>query len=201
MFNILLILIFVGGIIIAAVFAGVTFLQGVRAAQDIQITRQRLIETAVRIQSQTRYLSGYMALPQGTTGSAPYAYNQVPAWISSNARSASGVPFLYCPYRSTANGGTSSTVTMPSGATYNVNYTNNASTMSQNYVTAGDAPPAAAPTGTVGLLIAAAPQSNQPPNCSSISAGANSIPIVTGGIVVPIVSMTVPIHEKVLCFS
>ncbi|HCM83539.1 MAG TPA: hypothetical protein PKW15_00100 [Alphaproteobacteria bacterium] len=186
MFNILLILVFVGGIVIAAVFAGVTFLQGVRNAQEIQITKQRLVETAARIQSQARYVSGELALPQGASGSSPYGYNQVPTWISSHARNAGGVPFLYCPYRSATGGGTASTVTMPSGTTYDVNYTNNASTISQNYVTDGDAPPAAAPSGTVGLLIAAAPQSNQPPDCDDITAASDGTPVVTGGIVVPI---------------
>ncbi len=188
MFNILLILIFVGGIVIAAVFAGITFLQGVRSAQEIQITKQRLVETAARIQAQARYLSGYIALPRGGIGSSPYGYNQVPSWISSNARNAAGVPFLYCPYRSTSNGGTSGTVTMPSGATYNISYTNNIYTMGYNYVTAGDAPDSDTPAGTIGVLIAAAPQSNQPPNCNSITAASDGTPIATGGIVVPIMN-------------
>lgn len=186
MFNVLLILIFVGGIVIAAIFAGVTFLQGVRSAQEIQITKQRLVETAARIQSQARYINGYIALPQGSTGSSPYGYNQVPTWISSYARSASGVPFEYCPYAISDVSGTSANITMPSSATYSIKYTNNASTISQNYVTGGSTAPAGAPSGTIGLLIAAAPQSNQPPNCSSISASADGTPVVTGGIVVPI---------------
>lgn len=186
MFNILLILIFVGGIVIAAVFAGITFLQGVRSAQEVQITKQRMVETAARIQSQARYISGYIALPKGANGAAPYVYNQVPTWISSYARNAAGVPFAYCPYRSTANGGTADTVTLPSGGTYNINYTSNATTISQSYVTAGDAPPAAAPTGTIGLLIAASPQSNQPPDCSNITASSDGTPVVNGGYVVAI---------------
>lgn len=188
MFNILLILVFVGGVVIAAVFAGVTFLQGLRSAQEIQITKQRLIETAARIQSQARYISGYIAPPQGSTGSSPYGYNQVPTWISSYARSASGVPFLYCPYAISDVSGTTASITVPSGSTYSIKYTNSTTTISQNYVTGGSTAPAGSPSNTIGLLVAAAPHSNQPPDCSSISTASDGTPIITGGIVVPIVN-------------
>jgi len=189
MINILLLIGLVGAIVVSVTFAGMTFLQGVQSALDAEITHQRLMDAATQIQSHARTLTGTFALPEGSTGSSPYAYNQVPTWITYNARGANGVPFEYCPYAAANNGGTAGTVTMGDGTTtYAVKYTNSALTNSNNYVTDnnGTTTPAAAPTGTVGLLIAAAPNQYYPPNCSSISSGTNSYPIVSGGIVAAI---------------
>ena len=183
MINILLILAFVGAVVISGIFAGVTFLQSVRSTVEAQITRQRLLDTAVLVQAQARYVSGKLALPQGSTGSSPYPYNQVPSWVSPNAKSASGVPFLYCPYRSSGDTGTASTVTLPDATTYAVKYTSSASTLSANYVTGGDAPPGAAPAGTLGLLIAPSPQSFNTPNCDDIAAQSDGTITVSGGLV------------------
>jgi hypothetical protein len=186
MFNLILIIAFIGAIVISAVFAGVTFLQGVQSSVDMQITRQRLIEVANELQVHARYVDGQIALPAGSTGSSPYAYNQVPSWVSNNARNANGVPFVYCPYKSSAGTGSSTTITMPSGSTYAIETTSNATTNSQPYVVDSDAPDADAPSGTLGILIAASPNNFNPPDCDDISAASDGTIIVTGGIAVPI---------------
>jgi len=186
MLNIFIIISFVGAIVVSIIFAGVTFMQGVQSTLDAQITRQRLLDVATQIQSHGRIVGGYFALPQGANGNSPYAYNQVPSWITGNAAaSANGVPFEYCPYATTNNGGTSGTVTMGDGATtYSVKYTNSAATISQNYVTDNNGTTVPV-SGAVGLLVAAAPNRYTVPNCSSVTTS-NGYPVVTGGIAVAV---------------
>lgn len=185
MLNIVLIISFIAAIIVSAVFAGMTFLYGVQSALDAQITRQRLVEVASQIQTHARYITGYYALPQGSTGSSPYAYNQVPSWITGNAHNSAGVPFEYCPYAdANTSGGTASTVAMGSGTTYNIKYTNSALTISQNYVTDNNGTSVPI-TGIYGLLVAAAPNKFVPPNCSSVTTS-SGYPTVAGGIAVAI---------------
>jgi len=185
MLNVILIIAFVGVIVVSIIFAGMTFLQGVQATLDAQITHQRLLEVATQIQSHGRIVGGTFALPQGANGSSPYAYNQVPSWITSNAVAANGVPFEYCPYASVNNGGTSGTITMGDGSTtYNIKYTNSAATISQNYVTDNNGTTVPF-SSAIGLLVAAAPNRYYPPNCSAVSTS-NGYPVVTGGIAVSI---------------
>lgn len=199
MLNLILIITLVGVIFLSAGFAAVTFLQGIQSSLDTQITTQRLQDVAAQIRSHVRAIdpgtgNTVSVIPVGTLGSSPYAYNQVPSFmdIASLARSASGVPFHYCPYlfqSATYNNnsfGTSGTITMPSGSTYAMRYTSNASTISQSYVTdvTGTTPPTTANANMMGLLVAAGPNQYYPPNCSSVTTDSSgAYTIVSGGIV------------------
>jgi hypothetical protein len=209
MLNLLLILALSGVIVISAGFAGVTFMQGVQSSLDAEITTQRLLDVATQVQSHLRYLdpaaSGnyIMALPAGTTGDAPYAYNQVPAFITSNARGANGVPFEYCPYAQSNDslGDQEGAISMPNGTypagTYNWTTESSSSfyggndTASQKYVVDnnGGSPPTGFPpisaNTTYGFLVAAAPNQFYPPDCTSVtSSGAYAK--ISGGTVIPI---------------
>ncbi len=190
MMNVLIILVMVVVVAFSAVFAGVTFLQGVRSSVELQITKQRLLEVASAIQTQARYINGVYALPAGTQGAAPspYLYNQVPGWITTNAKSAHGVPFVYCPYAA-VTGVNNATIYAPSGGSYGVQTASNDTTAGQPYVIASaPAPTAITAVGATGVLIAAAPQNYNPPDCSSITAAAidATTPLVSGGVVMPI---------------
>ena len=193
MLNLLLILAFAGAIVISAGFAGVTFMQGVQSTLDAEITNARLLDVATQVQSHMRYLDPQatgnqymMALPAGSTGSAPYAYNQVPSFITSSASSASGVPFEYCPYAPSNNGGTTTTVTMASGSTYNIKTYSGTDTNSQNYVTDnnGTTTPTNSDPNVMGLLVAAAPNQFYPPDCSAVTTDSSgAYTVASGGIV------------------
>ena len=198
MFNLLIIIAFVGVLVISAGFAGVTFMQGVQSALDAEITNQRLLDVATQVASNAHAVdptggsnSPYYSPLMGTTGAAPYAYNQVPSSVTSNAKSASGVPFEYCPYTNYNPGtGTAGTIKMPSGSTYNVLYYSSTTTGGQNYVTgySGTMPTNSGDANygydVFGFLIAPAPNRYYPPDCSAVTTDSSgAYTIVSGGIV------------------
>lgn len=189
--SVILALLSLGGTIL---FMNENFFASANNQYEIAETEQRLLETAARIEANWRYYysggTAYLLQPAPTTGSAPYIYSQVPSWINSIARSASGVPFLYCPYASygAISGTSSGTSQMPDGgATVVTTILNNSTTNNQNYLTnTSQTVPSGLPADTRAVLIAAAPGRKYPPLCSDVVLGRNNYPTVPGGLVVPI---------------
>ena len=198
------------GLASAGGYAVLTFFEASKTMSTGADNTSRLSVAAQMIRSNLRPAVGTGELypPAGFLDPA-VGYTTLPQWLAIQDRSASGIPFLYCPIVAsgltvlpsgyTANAVTASGYTapvkFPSGTTYAVTtVTSNVTTASQPYVVnsvindGGLTPTILTDTnltnqGVIAIIIAAAGTSTAPPQCSSVTYDTTNGFTAAGGVV------------------
>lgn len=140
-----------------------------RLLDTIRSSRLAVEDAALALRSAALVHGTAVLLPAPAAG---VSYAEIP---QVGARRTAHVPLHYCAWSDHA--GTGTTVALPSGGSYNI------STMTvagHPYVTGSDAPPVA---GLRAAVVAPAGEGRTPPDCTSITVGADGRLQVTGGYV------------------